>query len=403
MFEEFYEMYETEEQEVVALINRCIGGGFNWKGNFWEMTVVTLGIVSCDTGKVSTKEERLDWPVTDEERHSDKGWGRFQNEQICRLKIRRMKEEWAKDLVVQPWCISEVVKAHEDCPELQAVLDEYHKPVVIQDQVLGELTLDKDYDTFEGEIQWCGKDVSLSLEVNAESKPSWTRARSAAKKLLADCDTWDKAMRELAAKNLIELANNWLSQDEENPRNPETDPITEDELARRISLTSLSVTSGGSFTAWFDCDEMFTDHAVTVYGSLKKGLKTANIEEPEPPMKLHEYWLGLHPLDWEFCFMPVQTYKNFITEQYHKNPTFYNISAGSIEKVLAHIDVILSAAMEDWNNTTNHAALRCPPMIFPLPKGQDSNTAEFAIILKMDNDGDTVVYSPIPLPHLENQ
>ena len=146
MFEEFYEMYESEEQEVVALINRCIGGGFNWKGNFWEMTVVTLGIVSCDTGKVSTKEERLDWPVTDEERHSDKGWGRFQNEQICRLKIRRMKEEWAKDLVVQPWCISQVVKAHEDCPELQAVLDEYHKPVVIQDQVLGELTLDKDYE-----------------------------------------------------------------------------------------------------------------------------------------------------------------------------------------------------------------------------------------------------------------
>ena len=49
-------------------------------------------------------------------------------------------------------------------------------------------------------------------------------------------------------------------------------------------------------------------------------------------MKLYEYWLGLYPLDWEFCFMPVQTYKNFITEQYHKNPTFYNISAGSIEK-----------------------------------------------------------------------
>ena len=169
MFEEFYEMYETEEQEVVALINRCIGGGFNWKGNFWEMTVVTLGVVFCDTGKVSTKEERLEWPVTDEERNSEKGWERFQNEQICRLKIRQMKEEWAKDLVSWPWCISQVVKAHEDCPELQAVLDEYHKPVVIQDQVLGELKLDKDYDTFEGEIQWCGKDVLLSLEVNAES------------------------------------------------------------------------------------------------------------------------------------------------------------------------------------------------------------------------------------------
>ena len=178
MFEEFYEMYEPEEQEVVALINRCIGGGYNWKGKFWEMTVVTLGIMFCDTGKVTTKETHLDWPVTDEERNGDKGWGRFQNEQICRLKIRRMKEEWAKDLVAWPWCISEVVKTNEDCPELQAVLDEYHKPVVIQDEVLGEITLDKNYGVFEGEIKWCGKDVLLSLEVNAESKPSWTRARS---------------------------------------------------------------------------------------------------------------------------------------------------------------------------------------------------------------------------------
>lgn len=234
--------------------------------------------MSHGTGKVSTREERLDWPVTDEERDGEKGWGRFRDEQICRLKIRRMKEEWAKDLVAWPWCISQVVKAHEDCPELQAVLEEYHKPVVIQDQVLGEVTLDKDYDAFEGEIQWCGKDVRLSLEVNSESKPSWTRARSAAKKLLADCETWDKAMRGLAAKNLSGLANDWLSRDEEKPRDPETDPITEEELARRISMVNLSVTSGGSFTAWFDCDEMFTDHAVTVYGSLKKGVKAACIE-----------------------------------------------------------------------------------------------------------------------------
>ena len=164
MFEEFYEMYEQEEQEVVVLINRCIGGGYNWKGGFWEMSVVTLGMMFCDTGKIITNEERLEWPVTDEERNSEKSWGRFEKEQICRLKIRRMKEELAKDLVVRPWCISEIVNAHEDCPELQAVLEEYHKPVVIQDQVLGELTLDKNYDTFEGEIQWCGRDVSLSLE-----------------------------------------------------------------------------------------------------------------------------------------------------------------------------------------------------------------------------------------------
>ena len=31
-------------------------------------------------------------------------------------------------------------------------------------------------------------------------------------------------------------------------------------------------------------------------------------------MKLYEYWLGLYPLDWEFCFMPVQTYTNLELE-----------------------------------------------------------------------------------------
>ena len=93
-------------KEVIALINRCIGGGYNWKGKFWEMKVVTLGVVFCDTGKVSTKEERLEWPVTEEERNGKNGWGRFQSEQICRLKIRRMKEEWAQNVVVRPWCIT---------------------------------------------------------------------------------------------------------------------------------------------------------------------------------------------------------------------------------------------------------------------------------------------------------
>ena len=58
MFEEFYEMYEPEEQEVVALINRCIGGGYNWKGKFWEMTVVTLGMMAAKAELFGDKEIR---------------------------------------------------------------------------------------------------------------------------------------------------------------------------------------------------------------------------------------------------------------------------------------------------------------------------------------------------------
>ena len=279
MFEEFYEMYESEEQEVIALINRCIGGGFNWKGNFWEMTVVTLGIVFCDTGKVSTKEERLDWPVSDEERNSEKGWGKFGEEQICRVKVRKLLDEYVPNHTTSEkfncWAVTELLESSISCPELEAVLEEYNKPVVIEDKILGTLTLNREFDMFETNFSWNGVEISLALEVNPESKSSWSRARTAAKKLITEQEAWDKAMREFAAKKLTELANDWLVEGEENKV---TEPITEEIFAKRITLSELAITSGGSFTAWFDCDEMFTDHAVTVYGSLKKGLKTANIE-----------------------------------------------------------------------------------------------------------------------------
>ena len=43
MFEEFYQKYETEEQEVIALIRKCIGAGYHKSDNsdFWEMTAIS--------------------------------------------------------------------------------------------------------------------------------------------------------------------------------------------------------------------------------------------------------------------------------------------------------------------------------------------------------------------------
>lgn len=277
MFEEFYEMYAVEEREVVALIRNCIGGGYNWKGKFWEMTVVTLGIVFCDTGELDIREGRMEWPVTDEERNGEKGWGRFGREQIYRLKIRKLLDEYVPAHITPEkfncWAITEVMEEDVVCPELQAILDEYNKPVVIEDKVLGTLTLNREFDMFEAGIRWNGSEISLMLEVNSESRSSWSRARTAAKKLVIEQQTWDKSMREFAAKNLTALANEWLAEGE----NKGAGPITESVFAQRIKLSELSVTSGGSFTAYYNDDDMFLGHAVEVGGSLKKGITYTNI------------------------------------------------------------------------------------------------------------------------------
>ena len=151
MFEEFYQKYETQEQEVIALIRKCLGAGHHKgdNGDFWDMTAITLGMVFCNTGKVSIKEGRLKWPVTEEERNSEKGWGRLQQGQICRLKVRRLLDELVPEHTTPEqfncWAVIEVLKPSVSCPQLEAVWEEYQKPVHIEDEVLGTLKLNRDF------------------------------------------------------------------------------------------------------------------------------------------------------------------------------------------------------------------------------------------------------------------
>ena len=135
---------------------------------------------------------------------------------------------------------------------------------------MGELTLDKDYDTFEGEVSWCGEQISLSLEVDSSSEDTWTAAVAAMKQMVADQDAWDRDMRTFAARELTELACEWReSADEEVPE------ITEESFAQRLDLTSIAMDPDGSFSAYFDDDDMFFGHCVVVYGTLADGVASA--------------------------------------------------------------------------------------------------------------------------------
>ena len=277
MFEKFYERYAPEEKEVIVLIQHTLGAGYDNNG-FWDMTVISLGMVFCATGEVNIREGRLEWPVTEEEKNSERGWKRFEREQICRIKVRKLLDEYVPKHTTpekfNSWAVTEVLEQSVSCPELEMVLEEYNKPVVIGDKVLGTLILNREFDMFETTFLWNGNEVSFMLEVNPESKSSWSRARTAAKKLVAEQETWDETMRKFAAKKLTALANDWLAEDVESKG---AGPITEETFAKRIALSEISITSGGSFTAYYNDDDMFWGHAIEVHGSLKKGILDANI------------------------------------------------------------------------------------------------------------------------------
>ncbi len=275
-FDKFYERYASEEKEVIVLIQNTLGAGYD--NGFWDMTVISLGMVFCASGEVNIREGRLEWPVTEEEKNSERGWKRFERGQICRIKVRKLLDKYVPEHTTpeqfNSWAVTEVLEQSVSCPELEAVLEEYNKPVVIEDKVLGTLILNREFGIFETTLLWNGNEVTFMLEVNPESKSSWGRARTAAKKLVVEQETWDKTMREFAAKKLTALANDWLAEDEENN---DAKPITEEAFADRIALSEISITSGGSFTAYYNDDDMFWGHAIEIHGSLKKGIANANI------------------------------------------------------------------------------------------------------------------------------
>ena len=273
--EEWECTFEEDAREILVLL--AGGAGAGKRNGFWDVSHYFIAYVDCQTGALHTGDGRIVYPVSDEEHDAGGILDRFRREAVYRLKARKKIPHEVPEGVTassqNQFLIVEVLEEDAPCPALDKVLAEYRKPVVLNDEELGELTLDKDLDTFEGEILWCGEQIFLVLEVDAADEDTWADARRAMKVMLAEQDRWDRDMRASAARELTELACEWReSADEEVPE------ITEESFARRIELRSIAMDADGSFSAYFDDDDMFFGHCVTAYGTLADGVRTVNME-----------------------------------------------------------------------------------------------------------------------------
>ena len=272
---EWERIFEDEAREILVLL--AGGGGAGKRNGFWDVSHYFIAYVDCQTGALHAADGRIVYPVSDEQNDAGGILDRFRREAVYRLKARKKIPSEVPEGVTassqNQFLVVEVLEEDASCPALEEVLAEYRRPVVVVDEVLGELTLDKDLDMFEGEALWRGEQICVSLEVDTANEDTWADARRAMKEMLAEQDRWDRDMRTFAARELTELACEWReSADEEVPE------ITEESFARRIELRSIAMDADGSFSAYFDDDDMFFGHCVTAYGTLADGVRTVNME-----------------------------------------------------------------------------------------------------------------------------
>ena len=266
---EWEDTFEKKEREIIVL--RHEGGGGSLRNGFWEWDEYFLAYVDCETGELHKEEGRIEFPVMDKEEPPFQ----FEEESIYKLRVReKLLEEVPEGALPAKnyFLVVKVLEKNAVCPELEKILIEYRKPVVLQDDVLGELTYDKQLKSFEGNIAWLRGKIHISLYVDKDNKSGITKAKKLLKTMVLEQEKWDADLRGFAAKELTKLACEWAESEEE------ATLITEDSFAKRISLSLIWVTSGASFSACFDDDELFFGHSITVSGSLKKGMVSAKIE-----------------------------------------------------------------------------------------------------------------------------
>ena len=212
--------FEEDAREILVLL--AGGAGAGKRNRFWDISHNFLAYVDCATGALHVNQGRLVYPLSDEQYAAGNVLGRFPEQVIYRVKARKKKSEEVPEGMTASWrnqfLIVEILEEDAACPELEEVLAEYLRLVVLSDEVLGELTLNKDLDLFEGDVSWRGERISVSLEVDSGCEETWEQAVQAMKTMLADQERWDRDMRAFAARELTELACEWRdSADEDVP------------------------------------------------------------------------------------------------------------------------------------------------------------------------------------------
>jgi hypothetical protein len=275
-FEVFAREYQNEEKEILILTSDDSYGAMKSKDS-WEASYNFLAYVDVASNELKMGNGRIHWLISDAENSEHgPGWPYYLKKGVIYLlKVRELVDKTVPEgrmpSFYNRFMVVDVIEENANNDDLLAILAEYRKPVIITDKALGEFELDKDFEMFEGTINWLGKDISAYLEVNIDNKGSWTKTMNALRSLYEQQEQRDAEFRSFAAKQLTPLANDW-NDDEDAVE------ISEKDFADRIRISSLTVTSGGGYTAYYDDDDLFFGHAVTVYGTIKKGIKSATIE-----------------------------------------------------------------------------------------------------------------------------
>lgn len=157
-------------------------------------------------------------------------------------------------------------------PDLKAILDEQKKPVTFWAEGLGTFALNRALGWFEAEADWLGSPIRLDLDRDEDREKCLSHLRA----LMEGQAGWDERLRTCAARDLLDLANDWASDGGCEEHEPEE--ITREQFMERLEPDAVQISGDGSFDFWFNDGALFWGHSIHVTGSLEGGPEKAEME-----------------------------------------------------------------------------------------------------------------------------
>lgn len=273
------EYFNDEVHEFLVAIGGGSTSGSCFDQKRWNASVPILGYIDLNTGRQSTSRASMQFVLTDKERESRSYFKYFEKGSIYKVKGLLPKSlgdiKADNEIRMSELYVTDMVSAAEQNDFLQGLINEYNKIVTITSEVFGEMTLDKDLVWYSGTGDWLGEQVEVSLTAPDEEYDITDDLRLM-EQFFKDQSEWNKKLREYAAAELTDLANDWLADAVE--EGEELLEITEADFARRITIDSIVFDEDGEFTVYFGDDDMFWGHSVVVYGNIENGPNEAQME-----------------------------------------------------------------------------------------------------------------------------
>lgn len=273
---EFEAKYQSDEQELIVLMKEDISGACV-EGNYYFLNETFIGYVDLQTGEFHNKKGMLEWIVDKNEDLECKWKFSLKGMVVYRVRVRKIKDKEimpnADEQYRNRYMLVEILETDIYYDKLDEIRQEYIKPVQIEDELLGKFVLDREFSWFEGKINWCGEECSVYLGTDEDEGDTAVNSFEAFRKLAANMQEWDSRIRAFASEQLLESANEWQSDSDE-----EAEPITAEVFKKRMEAGEISVDGEGDIEFTFYDDDMFWGHYIVVYANISGEITAAAIE-----------------------------------------------------------------------------------------------------------------------------